>query len=47
MLCLQRSFSRVLWAVWWVHLGMMHRCLSNGCHGADAVRARRNNTLED
>ena len=29
----------------WVHLGMVHRCLTtNGWHGADARRARCNNS---
>ena len=30
----------------WVHLGMVHQCLTkNSCHGADAVHMRCNNTL--
>ena len=30
----------------WVHLGMVHRCLTtDSCRGADTVRARCNNTL--
>ena len=47
MLCLQLCFSRVLWAIWvGCILGMVHRwSTTDGCHGADVVRARRNNTL--
>ena len=47
-LCLRLSFSILgFYGLFGgVRLGLVHRCLTaNSCHGADAVRARRNSTL--
>ena len=45
VLCWHLS-SGVLWAVWGVHLGMMHWCLATDrCHSADAVRVQCSSTL--
>ena len=38
------AFLRFYGLFGWVHLGVVHRCLTtDGCHGADAVHGRCNN----
>ena len=43
--CLQLSILGSYGLFGWVHLGMVHRCVTtDSCHGADAVRARCTNS---